>query len=388
MALNSVRFYIFFRRPRIFLTATGFCTVLAIKLAAFCHSFGRKYTPVMLINRLYRFIAAGLAPAGKDARLSILIYHRVLEQPDVLFPHEVTQANFDAQMACLKAVFNVLPLSEAVARWQNGTLPARAACITFDDGYADNVELALPILQRHGLTATFFIATAYLDGGRMFNDTVIEAVRSSALARVDLRAIGLGEYELSSPEMRALAIDRILSQVKTLPLVEREAKVARLQERLECGALPDDLMMSSEQVRTLFAAGMEIGAHTAQHPILAGMAAAEVRQEIQAGREFLETLLGAPVRLFAYPNGKPGVDYLPEQRNLVEEMGFVAAVSTQRGVTWQHSDRFQLPRFTPWQSDLRYFIPALLKNLHHCRRLDAGDRRQFEPRRKRLRRES
>jgi hypothetical protein len=128
------------------------------------------------------FNAAGADPegqlgAGADAKLSILIYHRVLPVPDPLFPTETTVESFDAQLGLLKSLFNVLPLPEAVARLKAGTLPARAASITFDDGYADNFTRALPILQKHGLHATFFIATAYLDGGRMFNDTVIESIR-------------------------------------------------------------------------------------------------------------------------------------------------------------------------------------------------------------------
>lgn len=345
---------------------------------------------MMFINRCYQFIANRLSPAGAGARLSILIYHRVLSEPDPLFPHEVTKASFEVQMAKLKAVFNVLSLPEAVERLKNGTLPARAACITFDDGYADNVTNALPVLQRHGLTATFFIATAYLDGGRMFNDTVIEAIRRSHCDWLDLRELGLGEYPLSSNEARAYAINQILLSVKYLPVAAREAKVARLCELAGCGALPDELMMRSEQVKALFEAGMEIGAHTEHHPILSGLDDKAVTEEILAGRQYLENLLGVPVRLFAYPNGKPGIDYLPEQANLVKEQGFIAAVSTQRAVSSQFSDFFQLPRFTPWQSNCHYFIPALLKNLRARRAVirHASDNQLFELKRKQLRRES
>lgn len=319
----------------------------------------------MLINRLYKFIATQLSPEGANARLSILNYHRVLPEQDALFPHEVSRVSFDAQMQHLKEVFNVLPLFEAVDRLQKGTLPARAVCITFDDGYADNATVALPVLQRHGLSATFFIATAYLNGGRMFNDTVKEVVRHAQHERLDLTEIGLGVHDLSAPGAREGAINRMLRKLKYLPVDVRDRTVTRLCELAECGPLPDNLMLTTDQLRQLHRAGMEIGAHTARHPILARLDAESVVQEIVSGRQFLEAATGAPIRLFAYPNGKPGVDYLPEQVRIVRELGFAAAVSTQPGAASQSSDMFQLPRFTPWQPGIGYFVPQLLRNLRN-----------------------
>ena len=254
-----------------------------------------------MINCFYRFIASHLSPAGVKARLTILIYHRVLTEQDSLFKDEVTDAVFDAQLSQLQAVFNVLPLFEAVERLQSGTLPARAACITFDDGYADNATNALPILQRHGLTATFFIATAYLNGGRMFNDTVIEAIRRCQFASLDLTLLGLGQHDLSTPAAKVRAISHILPLIKYLPVQEREATACKISRLAFDGPLPDNLMMTTDQLKVLQMAGMEIGGHTAQHPILAKLDNNAVKLEILAGRQFLEEALGVPVRLFAYP---------------------------------------------------------------------------------------
>lgn len=317
----------------------------------------------MITNPLYKFIGDRLSPAGARARLSILIYHRVLAERDPIFPNDPTVASFDAQMAGLKRAFNVLPLPEAVSRLKAGTLPARAACITFDDGYADNLTLAMPILKNHGLHATFFIATAYLDGGRMFNDTVIEAIRRSPLAALDLTEMGLGRFNIAGPEEKALAIGHILPKVKYLTVEQREAAVERIAELAACGRLPDDLMMTTEQLKQLSESGMEIGGHTARHPILAKLDTAAAREEIVAGKDFLERVLGNRVRLFAYPNGKPGMDYLPEQAAIVRESGFDAAVSTQGGSATQSGDMFQLPRFTPWSPKPARFVPMLLGNL-------------------------
>ena len=315
------------------------------------------------MSSIYRLMAGFLSPGGEKARLSILIYHRVLAEPDPIFPNEVTASRFDAQMAALKSVFNVLPLPEAVAKLKAGTLPARAACITFDDGYADNYTLALPVLQKHGLHATFFIATAYLDGGRMFNDTVIEAIRRAKDPRIDLDDLGLGNHDVSTPEAKAGAIGHILPIVKYLPLSQREATVEALTEKITDVALPTDLMMTTEQLKTLHGSGMEIGGHTDRHPILASLDDATVRTEILTGKAWLETTLGTPIRVFAYPNGRPGTDYRPEQARILEDIGFDGAVSTRWGYSNQSTDPYQLARFTPGWGGMRRFIPMLLKNL-------------------------
>lgn len=316
-----------------------------------------------MINALYRVAGGLLSPGGRGAKLSILIYHRVAPETDKLFPLEATAESFDAQLVALKAVFNVLPLSEAVARLQSGSLPPRAACITFDDGYADNFTVALPILQRHGLCATFFIATAYLNGGRMFNDTVIHAIRNSRDSRIDLTKLGLGEHDISTAEAKRQAIDAILRKIKYLPLGQREETAEKLACLASDAPLPNNLMMDSKQVKALGQAGMEIGGHTARHPILAKLDKAAARREIAEGKEYLESLIGGKVRLFAYPNGNPGVDYLPEQVDIVRRLGFDAAVSTRWGVAKENSDIFQLPRFTPYSSNILRFIPLLLQNL-------------------------
>lgn len=318
-----------------------------------------------LLNPLYAAAARMLAPPGPGARLSILIYHRVLGETDPLFPSEPTTATFDAQMTALKSVFNVLPLPEAIARLKTGTLPARAACITFDDGYADNYTLALPILQRHGLHATFFIATAYLNGGRMFNDTVIEAIRRAKSEQIDLQDLGLGRHDVTTPEARARAIGHILPIVKYLPLGQREETVAALAEKVTNAALPTDLMMTAAQLQALHGAGMEIGGHTDRHPILANLDESETRAEIQAGKDRLETALNTRVRVFAYPNGRPGTDYRSEQARIVESLGLEGAVSTQWGVSTRQTDPYQLARFTPGWGGMARFAPMLVNNLRN-----------------------
>jgi peptidoglycan/xylan/chitin deacetylase (PgdA/CDA1 family) len=309
-----------------------------------------------------------MSPAGSNARLSVCIFHRVLARPDPLFPDEVDAARFDQLLGWLAGWFNVLPLDEAARRLRDGSLPARAAALSFDDGYADNHDVALPLLRKHGLPCSFFIATGFLDGGRMWNDTLIESVRLSALATLDLRGLvdgrgeDLGQHVLGDDIARRAALGRLIERVKYLPPERRVTCVEAIAGRAEVQP-PTDLMMSSAQVRALRAAGMQIGAHTVNHPILATLDAQRAADEIGRSRDALQALLGEKVGLFAYPNGKPGTDYLPDVHPaIVRELGFDAAVSTRWAAARRTDDVFQIPRFTPWDRSQLKFGLRLLRN--------------------------
>lgn len=308
---------------------------------------------------LIRAALGAMSPGQVDARLTILIFHRVLAQPDELFPDEMHAQRFDRICAWLKTWFNVLPLELATRQLKAGTLPARACSITFDDGYADNLEIATPILKRHGMSACFFIATGYLGGGRMWNDTVIESVRHSVLPKLVLPDVGT--YELDSLELRRHAVGAILGKIKYLPQERRQALAQSIAEAAQVKP-SNSLMMSPEQVREMLAQGMQIGAHTVSHPILANIPLPQAAHEMRSSRDYLMDLLGVPIALFAFPNGKPGQDYLPEHANMARELGFEAAVSTAWGAAQGGSDHFQLPRFTPWDKSKFGFGLRLLRN--------------------------
>ena len=310
---------------------------------------------------MFKTVLKRLSPAGMRGRLSVLIFHRVLPKPDPIFPGEVDAVAFDAICQWMKAWCNVLPLDLAVQQLQARALPERAVAITFDDGYADNRTVAQPILVRNGLPATFFIATDFLDGGRMWNDTVIESVRLCASTQLDLSSLPrpdgsghLGLHAIRTAEEKRQAIAAIIGQIKYVPVAQRQVLTERIADCADVRS-PDDLMLTSQQVRDMRQAGMQIGAHTRSHPILAKLGADAAQAEIADSRRFLEQLLGERVGLFAYPNGKPGTDYSPENVQIVRDLGFDAAVSTAWGASNADTDPFQIPRFTPWdRTKLRF----------------------------------
>jgi peptidoglycan/xylan/chitin deacetylase (PgdA/CDA1 family) len=315
-----------------------------------------------MLDAASRALFAVLSPAGSKARLSILIFHRVQPQPDALFPFEMHARAFLERMVWIRRWFNVLPLGEAVSRLSAGTLPARALAITFDDGYADNFTVALPILRQLELPATFFIASGFTDGGRMWNDTVIEAVRGASGQELDLSALGLGVHSMASAQSRARALAEILPRLKYLAPELRLEQVAAIAS-LANARMPVDMMMTSAQLRGLAAAGMAIGAHTLTHPILTRLDEAAARREIADGRDVLESTIGQPVKLFAYPNGKPNADYAAAHVRIVRELGFSAAVSTAAGAARASDSAFELPRFTPWGTTPARWSGGIARNM-------------------------
>ncbi len=305
-----------------------------------------------------------LRTSGRQ-RLSILIYHRVLKERDCMRPLELTAKQFSCQMELVSREFVPLSLSDALDLLEEGRLPDRAVCVTFDDGYADNEEVALPILRKYRIPATVFVASKFINGGRMWNDTVVESIRSLERESIDLRAVGMGCYKLTTIDLKRAAAGDIINQIKHLAGDRREEIVDHLQQHSD--TLPDNLMLSDAQICSLRDNDVELGAHTYSHPILANLSCDEVLQEIEKGRDILESVISKPVQYFAYPNGKPVTDYLPEHRDIVKEMGFRAAVSTVWGVSDKNTDKWQLPRFTPWDRSDNKFSLRMVLNTRNLR---------------------
>ncbi|WP_087143572.1 polysaccharide deacetylase family protein [Crenothrix polyspora] len=283
---------------------------------------------------------------GTHKKLFILIYHRVLDEPDFMRPGEVDKQTFSWQMALLAKYFHVLSVSDALEKLKTNSLPARAVCITFDDGYADNLLNAVPILKKHQLSASFFIASGYLNGGRMWNDSIIEALRNMQQAELNLSGIDLGVYSIATSTQKYAAAQQIIKKLKYLQPAQR----LYLSEQIAAcvNGLPDNLMLTHEQLKQLQQHGMAIGGHTVTHPIMAKLDVNAALQEVIDNKNALEKLLKTQIDYFAYPNGKLGSDYLASQVDIIKTVGYQAAFSTHWGVVTANSDLWQLPRFTPW----------------------------------------
>ena len=148
---------------------------------------------------------------------------------------------------------------------------------------------------------------------------------------------------MTSAHERRLAIGAVLAGIKHLEQAQRDAATDGIVAA--AGAPPSPpLMMRTEQVRNLRRLGMDVGAHTVTHPILTRLGEGAAREEMQGGKERLEEILGEHVRM-------------------ARECGFSAAVSTAWGAASARSDRYQIPRFTPWDRGRLRFGARLYANL-------------------------
>jgi peptidoglycan/xylan/chitin deacetylase (PgdA/CDA1 family) len=118
----------------------------------------------------------------------------------------------------------------------------------------------------------------------------------------------------------------------------------------------------ADRIAAIAGRGFELGGHTVNHPILAGLDESVARREIALGRRQVEELAGRRVGLFAYPNGTPGKDYTPASVRLVREAGFDAAVSASPGAARPGWDPYQIPRFTPWDRKPVHFAARMWNN--------------------------
>ncbi|HKU15950.1 MAG TPA: polysaccharide deacetylase family protein [Steroidobacteraceae bacterium] len=311
----------------------------------------------MIETALLRWVA----PAGRRGRLLIFTFHRVLAEPDPLLPDEPDARFFAQQMDWVRDYCCVLPLPEAVRRLADGSLPERAACITFDDGYANNYDVALPILKARNLPATIFIAVDAVRRGIMWNDFAIEALRR-ARPDADLSELGLPPGALAGAgASRAAAITSALEHLKYQPPGERWDRAQELFARMTGGASPPRLMMTDETVAKLTREGIDVGAHTVNHPILTAIPAAEARTEIEGSRRWVADVTGVAPKSFAYPNGRAGRDYDSAHVAMVRDAGFALAVSTDRGCATAATAQYELPRLAPWDRTARRFWMRLLQ---------------------------
>lgn len=288
--------------------------------------------------------------------LTILAYRRITARPDPLFPDAIDAARFAQHLRLLTRWFHVIPLGAAVAQLRAGMLPPRTACITFERGYAASAEVALPLLQRFRVGATFFVASGLLDGAGLWDDALADVLRNATGARLNLARSGFGSYDIGCIVRRRAVLAMLTGALAGLADDERSARVRSMARRFT------PVMLSADQLLALHRAGMEIGAHPAGHPVLTALSNAAARSDIAAGRAGLQEIIQAQVELFAYPGGLPGRDFERRHAAMVHAQGFHAAVCGASGAVRRHADLFALPRLAP-HGEARSFAVQIALNL-------------------------
>ncbi len=314
------------------------------------HPASHRATMKLLAARI--LCAAGvptLARWKNSGRLAILMFHGVEAEP--LSPRCDYVHDADTlrrQLRYLRRHFQVLPLQEALERLRDGTLPRRAATLTFDDGTRNLAIHAGPVLQELGLPAAVFLATGPMGTGQaLWPDRLWIAFAHTAVTDIDLAPVGLDSYSLRTDSERTEARDAVVQHLKTLPDDERIARVewvvAALGDEIDARGGPFE-MLSWDEARDLAEDGrISLYPHTVTHPILSRCTDNKVDYEISESCRVVERETGDKPLIFAYPNG--GVqDFDMRAKGALRRNGVRWSLSTTNGFADRQSDPLALPR--------------------------------------------
>ncbi len=287
-------------------------------------------------NQLLNFI---------NSPIIILLYHRVTDlstDPEML---AVSPANFRGHIEFLKQQFRIVRFEEDWSKLQEP-----AVAITFDDGYADNVLEALPIMEELGVPATFFVSTGRIGTGKEFWWHRLEGIllrNGEFPARFELNDNRFGRtWDTDTPERRKMLYASLNQFMKSISPERQEIWLDQLRKWTGSSDVEKGIhrSMTHEEIKRLAASPLAtIGAHTVTHSALSALTEDQQRTEIFTSKQDLEKMIGAEITTFSYPFGRKR-DYNQTSIRLCREAGFVKAASNFPGQVHKWTDPFQLPR--------------------------------------------
>jgi peptidoglycan/xylan/chitin deacetylase (PgdA/CDA1 family) len=245
--------------------------------------------------------------------LAVVTYHRVGLRADVgdLDPGlvEVEPQELEAQLAVLKTHCTILSLADIRHVVRGRSFPPNPVLVTFDDGYADAHDVALPILRRAGVPATFFIPTAFPDAGRLFWwDRVYLTMRRCQKVEVEIDyPARLTLSPARDPEVAARAVCGLIKRTRRIDLGklwdDLEAKTGVVLDRAEERAIAARTIMGWEKVEALAAAGMDVQSHSHEHLVLNTLSPRAAEEDLRRSRIMLREAVGSEIYGVAYPVG-------------------------------------------------------------------------------------
>ncbi|MDX2103688.1 MAG: polysaccharide deacetylase family protein [Alphaproteobacteria bacterium] len=224
----------------------------------------------------------------------------------------------------------------------------RFFCLTFDDGYRDNLTHLVPVLEQWQVPATVFIATGFIDRtARLWWDD-IETILSAETCLILTTPMGEERLDIATPAAKTAVAWQLVRRLLAAPAEAATALLEGLEARyrIDPVATVDSAMLTATELAELARHPLiEIGAHTVDHHPLTALNEADAMAAITHGRARLETLIDQPVSSFAYPFGS-AVTFSDRDVRLVEAAGFERAVTSLPGPV-RHpiaTHRLRLPR--------------------------------------------
>ena len=291
-------------------------------------------------------------------RAVVLTYHRVLpkERSAESFSTDaivVSPETFRRQMQLLRRLFTPLSADDFAAALSTGRFPANACVVTFDDGWYDNADYALPILRETAVPAVLFVATDYIGTDACFWQERLARALSAARRIPDRSAALFAELGAShvldtslTAAQAKLAIRAIIDRYKAQPQPEIDALVRKVEGLLrEAGVAVDsqhpDRFLTWDQVKQLGSSGLvAIGSHCCTHTPLTKLDAGSVAAELRRSREIIRERTGIDPSDLAYPNG----DHDTHIARAVKDSGYRTAYTTNRGLVGPADDAFRVQR--------------------------------------------
>jgi peptidoglycan/xylan/chitin deacetylase (PgdA/CDA1 family) len=287
---------------------------------------------------------------------AVLMYHRVLPRERLgesfsASSISVTPETFRRQMRLLRRLTSPLSVQELEAALDSGRFPRRACVVSFDDGWYDNLEHALPILAEFRIPAVIFLAVDYIGTGACFWQErlarlLFVASRSGPQARELFASLGQpGLIDLDANRARP-AIRGIIDALKNVTVEKRDATIAAVESHLAAhnitvSATHPDRFLDWDGVRRLAESGVvTIGSHCCTHTPLPKLPLAAVGAELARSAEVIAEKLGGAPRTLAYPNG----DYTSEIAALTGSR-YRLAFTTERGIVKRGDDPTRLRRY-------------------------------------------
>ena len=312
----------------------------------------------LLKNLFYASLEKGMINEFRRRKhrnsLLILTYHSVLPYSekfaDFDYRNCVSTEAFSEQLAFLKRKYEVITLKEAEKRLRNNTLHGYECVITFDDGFKNNHDYALPVLQKHGLTAVFYITTSFIGSREMLWTEKINAIVMNApVQEIELNMEQPIHIPLRTVGDREKASVKLRTWLKYQPRFQQENVARTLMEAT--GYIPDGVakdadryaFMTWDEVRSMRDAGMEIGSHTAHHYLLNMLSEEESHTELRESREIIEKELSESCTLFSYPNGAEG-NFYPLHFKQLNDLGYTSAVTQIPGFNKPGDNLYALNR--------------------------------------------
>lgn len=264
-----------------------------------------------------------------------LVYHRVVETPPPVgsfAPYAglaVSAAQFRAQLQYVRSRYRCLHLSDLVTRLREGTLEPGSIAITFDDGYRDNLTVALPLLEEFDIPATVFVSTGLVeDGTGLWWYDLQRLVNDRRFMSFDWEG-RRWEFEVETVERKTHATLILNELFKRLNPLEQANLFRTIDPHTEYPGKYSTELLTWDEVETLAQHPLiTIGAHTVRHPVLSRLHESQLRYELSESRRLLTERLRCPVSLFAYPYGGPG-QAGPREFTAASTTGFLAAFTTQ-----------------------------------------------------------